>query len=382
MSTGYANQTFNILNILSDAGYEVHQLAANAVYNGHIIPPNGLTLEDGTTLKYRLHPTGMHQHGQQMLQPLIQHLKPDFFCVLLDLFMTYNWMLNVQFAPARSGFYFPSDGGGGLPNECESILKKVDFPIAMSKFGQEQAKTVHNVDVDYIPHGVDTEIFFSMAEKEKNDLRMKHGLVGKFVVGMVTRNQGRKMIDVALKAFAKFAEKNPDAMLFMHTDPDDQAQAFSLKHLINRLQIQNRVAFTGMSYIRSFSYKQMNEVYNLMDVYFSTTSGEGFGIPTIEAMACSVPVIITDYTTSKEVVIDNGVCGVTFPLLTEITGSWTVDRGIPDCDGAVLALQKLHDDIDLRSNMGRVGKDKIDRIYSWKVVGELWKTKIAKILET
>jgi len=382
MSTGYANQTFNILNILTDAGYEVHQLAANAVYNGQVIPPNGFTFEDGTKIKYRIHPTGVHQHGQQMLLPLIQHLKPDFLCILLDTFMLYPWFLNLQLAPARTGFYFPSDGGGGLPHECDSILKKVDFPIAMSKFGQKQLKDVSGVDSDYIPHGVDTDIFFRMPEKKRNDLRSKHNLNGKFVVGMVTRNQGRKMIDVAIKAFSKFAQHNSDAVLLLHTDPDDQAQAFSLKHLINRLQIENRIAFTGMSYIRSFSYKQMNEVYNLMDVYFSTTSGEGFGIPTIEAMSCSVPVCITDYTTSKEIVIDDGECGVLFPVLAEITGSWTVDRGIPDYEKAAEALQKLHDDADLRSEMGKVAKEKVDKFYSWKVVGKIWEKKVAKILET
>jgi len=48
--------------------------------------------------------------------------------------------------------------------------------------------------------------------------------------------------------------------------------------------------------------EKMVEIYNLMDVFVLPTAGEGFGIPTVEAMACGKPVIITNYTTGYELV--------------------------------------------------------------------------------
>ncbi len=45
--------------------------------------------------------------------------------------------MNIDTSPAKTFFYFPSDGGGGLPIGCEAILKKINVPIAMAKFGQK-----------------------------------------------------------------------------------------------------------------------------------------------------------------------------------------------------------------------------------------------------
>ena len=35
--------------------------------------------------------------------------------------------------------------------------------------------------------------------------------------------------------------------------------------------------------------EEMVDIYNMMDVFALPTAGEGFGIPTIEAMACGKP---------------------------------------------------------------------------------------------
>jgi len=40
-------------------------------------------------------------------------------------------------------------------------------------------------------------------------------------------------------------------------------------------------------------------------VSFLSTSGEGWGIPLVEAMSCKVPVVATNYTTIQEIVVDN-----------------------------------------------------------------------------
>jgi len=180
------------------------------------------------------------------------------------------------------------------------------MPIAMSKFAALQAKKVHGIDSVYIPHGYDKKLFFPI---DKNEAKRKLGLQGKFVVGTVARNQGRKMLDRTIKAFAIFCRDKPDAVLLMHTDPTDIAAGIDLNQLITRFQLQNRVFYTGTTFYKSFDYNKMNEIYNAMDLFFLSTSGEGFGIPTIEAMACGVPQVVTDYTTTKELVTDKPKSG-------------------------------------------------------------------------
>jgi len=150
-----------------------------------------------------------------------------------------------------------------------------------------------------------------------------------------------------LKSFKIFCKDKPNAVLLLHTDPDDQAQVFSMNNMIKRLQLNNRVIFTGATFHNPASYDKMREIYNLMDVFFLTTSGEGFGIPIIEAMSCKVPCVVTDYTTTQELLIEDGVCGIPVPISAELTGSWNVERGIMDDKAGCEALKKLYDEGEL-----------------------------------
>jgi glycosyltransferase involved in cell wall biosynthesis len=109
-----------------------------------------------------------------------------------------------------------------------------------------------------------------------------------------------------------------------------------------------------------------------MDVFFLTTSGEGFGIPIIEAMSCEIPVIATDYTTTYELIEEDGKCGESAKLLGEITGSWMVERGIMDCEDAASKIEKLYKNPVLSKKYGSVGREKVLKFYNWDKVIDDW----------
>ena len=367
--TGYATISWNICNKLAEAGHEVHYIGHN--YIGQTIPP-GLKLQDGTEMKFWIHGGSPQPYAQNLIMPMIKKYNIDVFGILLDTFMTYPWLLNLDFSPAKSIFYFPSDGGGGLPLGCENILKKMNCPVAMARYGMRQCKELYNLDTKYIPHAIETSIYYPLSPEEKEKCKAKFGLQGKFVVGCVQRNQGRKMPDRMIKSFAMFCKDKPDAVLFLHTDPYDVAAPFDMINLINRYKINNRVIFSGMNFFNGFDYKKMNEVYNAMNIFFLTTSGEGFGIPTIEAAACGIPSVVTDYTTTQELLIEDGQCGLPVKLASELTGSWNVERAIMDDEHGVECLNKLYYDKELREQLGKTGIEKVNKIYTWKGVGKQW----------
>ena len=407
--TGFATISANILNGLSENGMDCYYQAHNHL-GQTLVPP--ITFEDGRQLKFKVMGTGLQPYSQDMLMPRIKEIRPDIFGVLLDTFMLYPWSLNLDYAPAKTIFYFPSDGGGGLPLRCENILKKFTNPVAMSKFAQRQLKELYNINSEYIPHAIDSSNYFPLPEQEKLQLKTNWGLQDKFVVGCVYRNQGRKMPDRMLKAFSIFAKNHQDVIFLLHTDPYDNAAVFDTIEFANRFGIQNRILFTGMKFFKGFDYKKMNEVYNLMDIFFMSTSGEGFGVPIIEAMSCRVPVVCTDYTTTPELLIEDGVCGIPVGLVgTEevsmanwmeerygkesfelkkydelvmngtLTGNWNVERGLMDVNKGVEALEKLYQDKQLRKDMGIIGRDKVLRFYDWNVVIPQWIKLINKIQE-
>ena len=117
------------------------------------------------------------------------------------------------------------------------------------------------------------------------------------------------------------------------------------------------------------------------------TSGEGFGIPIIEAMACEIPVVITDYTTTQELVEENGKCGESVKLagtdsfprydpdgisFNTWTGSWNVERGRADIYDGVNKLNKLYYDRSLCETYGKTGRRKVERFYTWNKVIPEW----------
>ena len=306
-----------------------------------------------------------------------------------------GWFLNVDTSPAKVCMYFPSDGGGGLPLGCESILKKVDVPIAMAKFGQKQVKKVHNVDAEHIPHAVDMNNYFPLSEEKRKELRKKWKIDDKFVIGVMARNQGRKFLDRSLKFMSLYAKQNPDAVMLMHCDPNDPAQPFPLMSLIERYGLENRVMFTGTTYYKGFNYKDMHEIYNLMDCYLHTSSGEGFGIGLIESMACEVPVVGTNYTTTKEIVLDNDAgLGIDLVGMSEdehvdihgaeilegtITGSWSVERGICSIKDALKKVDYLYKNPEERKRLGKNGRAAVARTYNWDVIKKQWLELINKL---
>jgi glycosyltransferase involved in cell wall biosynthesis len=391
-TTGYSTIATRIANLLSERGHNVTYFAHG--YIGQPVLP-GTTFEDGMKLNFSIIGGGREGYFKDVLPVYTKQLNLDVMLVLFDTFMLFPWFLDWDLSPAKVIFYYPSDGGGGMPLGCERILQKAHKAVAMSKFGQKQVNDMYKIITDYIPHAVDTSLYYPLSKEQKEELKRKNGLSGKFIVGSVFRNQGRKMADRTIKAFALFAKNNPDAILFLHTDPYDNAQVFDIGQLIARYQLQNRVIFSGMRFFKGFTYKQMNEVYNLMDVFILTTSGEGFGIPIIEAQAAGIPVLATDYTTIRELVVEPKT-GLGIPLVGveesnnpavheleildgTITGSWNVERGICNVVKCAEALQLMHDNPKMLEEMGKNGRMNALENYDWNKIGKQWIDYVEKL---
>tara|TARA_R100001509_G_scaffold165363_1_gene146617 strand:+ start:3154 stop:4551 length:1398 start_codon:yes stop_codon:yes gene_type:complete len=207
--------------------------------------------------------------------------------------------------PWKLASIFPVDGQPSIPN-WEHTLKYIDYPIAMARYGQEVMKADFpqlgkewHDKVTYIPHGVDTNFF-----KPKPGLRPDEA----FTVGCVARNQHRKNIPRLMRGFAHFVKTNnlkpKDAKLLLHMDWKD-FMGWDIEQMAINFDILDYMFPPTCGAIdngEGVSEERMVEIYNLMDVFVLPTAGEGFGIPTVEAMACGLPVCVTNYTTGYELV--------------------------------------------------------------------------------
>ena len=183
--------------------------------------------------------------------------------------------------------------------------------IAMSRHGQAEFLAA-GIDAAYIPLAVDTKVYRptysvtvngrEVSAREYFDLPESA-----FVVGMVGMNKDpndRKAMQEAFAAFALFAKDHPNAMLHVHSEPQGLAGGLNLPELAKAVGIHaSRLKFTAeYAYLYGFEPEQMALMYTAFDVLLAPSVGEGFCVPLIEAQACGVPVIASDFTAQPELV--------------------------------------------------------------------------------
>ena len=164
--------------------------------------------------------------------------------------------------------------------------------------------------VKVIPHGIDTEVFYPIANNFENS-KTKEQLFGKsdvFVFGSVNRNSARKDLATLIMGFAMFKHTTQaNAVLYIHCNPIDR-MGIDCYRLSERLGLD---VGTDIFFPKDFdenmgvSESELNKIYNTFDCFITTTTAEGWGLSIVEAMACKKLVIAPRHTSIQEIT-DNG----------------------------------------------------------------------------
>lgn len=249
------------------------------------------------------------------------------------------WVLSTQMAAELDmACWVPVDHDPAPPDVIEFFAVSGAIPIAMSRFGQRQ---LERFDPLYVPHAVDTEVFRPL---DRAEVRKATGVPEDvFLVGMVAANKGRpsrKSFQEALEAFRLLRERHDNARLYLHTTLDPNfSQGENIMELVESLQITDSILVADQ-YRQAFNPlppQKMAQVYSTFDVLLNPAQGEGFGIPIIEAQACGVPAIVTDFSAMSE------VCGAGWKVGTR--PRWTGQRSwqaYPDVAEIAAALEECY----------------------------------------
>ena len=248
------------------------------------------------------------------------------------------------FSQLRVASWTPVDHDPAPPRVVEFFTRTGARPIAMSRFGESRLQQA-GLDPLYVPHGVDTEL---LQPRDQAEAKQMLGLPkDAFVVGMVAANKSnmpcRKAFPQVFQAFARFHETHPDAILYLHTAKDGGDHGINLIALADQCGLPlEAVRWTSEFDLAMglINYEFMAIFYSAMDVLANPSYGEGFGIPIVEAQACGVPVIVTDYTAMPE------LCGAGWlvegdPWYDTTQGAWFKH---PSVDSIIDALEHAYQD--------------------------------------
>lgn len=295
-ATGYGNQTMLFTPRIKAAGHDIAILSFYGIEGSPTINSWGIT-----EFPRFIEPYGNDAVGETYVfhraQAVITLIDP--FVLWPQVYEQLNW---IAWSPIDSDPIFPPTAGA---------LKSAKRIWAMSRYGEGKLKDAGFVNVDYVPHGVDSNIY-QPRDKAAALARLKADagidLAGKFVVSMNSANKGapsRKGFFEAFAAFAMFSEQHPDAVMYAHTEPNGFHNGENLPTLMEMVGLaKNKVIFAPQfHYTRGMlppSY--LADIYNVSDVLLHTSHGGGFEIPLVEAQMSGCPVIVTDFSAMPELV--------------------------------------------------------------------------------
>jgi len=257
-------------------------------------------------------------------------------------------------------FYCTLDG---LPikNSWLKYLKYVNLMIAMTRWAQVEFAKVGLMPAQ-IHHGINWN-WWSTNPKEKEDIRAKYGIDKKTVVYINWEaNQHRKRQDALFRCWTKFQPEGKNAVLIPFSDWDCP-MGWDFEDLIEETKAPRGTILSPKQLIGRHKFYEcaeslelVREIAILGDIYVSTTSGEGSGKCSLEALSLGFPVIITDYSACPEVCAKGSI-------LVPIKGTFrmpdtarSVNMGLVDEDKFVDAMVRLYQDEEERKKLGLIGR--------------------------
>lgn len=194
-----------------------------------------------------------------------------------------------------------------------------------------------------IPNSVDTVRFLpspALRWQARQRLQLPQQAL---VIGVVARLAPQKRPELALALFASLRTRFPNLYLVL---AGDGPLAAAVQAETAALGLSPWVIFTGF-------IDAVHELMPAFDLHLLMSRNEGFGIATIEAMACAVPAVATDVPGSADLLRDSKA-GVLVPA--------------DDLAMAVDIVAQLLADPVRRAEMGREGRREVSRRYSNDVV--------------
>ncbi len=204
---------------------------------------------------------------------------------------------------------------------------------------------------------------------------------GKMVFGFVGQNLGvRKRIERLLKAYYLFVKDSKQVkdrtILHLHTMPI----AINGTDLIKKIQdlgIQENIVFSYGSFRSSgWTDAAMSILYNTFDVNVSASSSEGFGLGTLESMACGKPNIGPACSSFIELIGDGEKDPENSRGLLANIGEWQMiengsERALVNEQHLSNTMKKMYQSEDLRKTFSK-NAIKFANQFTWRDICNQW----------
>lgn len=162
-------------------------------------------------------------------------------------------------------------------------------------------------------------------------------------LGRLSRQKG---LDLLVHAFARVARERPDLRLVL-AGPDHEGYEAHVRAMVHELDLERRVVFTGL-----LTGANKLAAFVDADLFVLPSYFENFGAVIIEALACGLPVLISDQVNIHQELSAAGAA-------TVVTCS---------IDSVVAGIESALADRHARQRMAALGPAVVRAHYSWDVI--------------
>ncbi len=190
----------------------------------------------------------------------------------------------------------------GFPKDWVRQANRLDEVWVPTEFNREGfLRSGLKRPVHTIPLGVDPNYFHPRIQGHPNPM-------GEFVFLSIFEWGERKEPWLLLKTFNEtFSAREPVRLICKIFNSDGM---LSVRDEIRRLRLKESGGKISYLFNREFPHYQLGSFYRSADCFISAGRGEGWDMPLMEAMACGLPTIATDWGAHTEFMHD----GISYPL--------------------------------------------------------------------
>jgi glycosyltransferase involved in cell wall biosynthesis len=239
---------------------------------------------------------------------------------------------------------------------ADHILKNASVILYSAEGERKETEALHlRAPSALIPDGFDPEAFAVLPKRGAFRNRFFKGYAGPLVL-FLARLSAKKGVDLLIQAMQRVIAERPDVRLAIVGPPDPSTFTQQAEEWIKESGIEAQTVLTGPA-----DPQMRLEAFADADVYVLPSHAENFGFTVFEAMACGVPVVVSETLNFAADFVQGGA-GYALPRTPE------------DFSAAIL---KLVNQPDLRQQMGSCGRALVHK-YSPKETG----AKVASALES
>jgi len=344
----------------------------------------------------------MLSYGSETIDRAIDEFKPDIYLGIEDIWAFSGYYDKPWWNKVNCIIHTTLDSLPILP-EAVNAASKIKNYFVWASFAEKALHELDHKHVKTVRGSLDVDNFYKLPSDQVSKIKKLFNIENCFIVGFVFRNQLRKSVPNLLDGFKLFSEKNPSAKakLLLHTH---WGEGWDISRLLKEKNIDNKNIITtyfckncNNYHINNFvgngincpyckavntcettnikhgvNEQQLNQIYNLMDVYCHPFTSGGQEIPVQEAKLTELITLVTNYSCGEDCCSEDSA-GLALEWAeyrepgTQFIKASTLPKSIAE------QLQKVYEmNLEEKLIMGKKARNFVLENYSINIIGKFF----------